>query len=227
MIDTSRHLSVFSAYAFGDRRIDVIGCGATGSRIALSLAKLGIKNIHVWDFDIVAKENIPNQAFGQNHIGLKKVIALADLIFLSTGLQVTTHDERVDGTQVLGDVVFLLTDKIESRREIWEKGIKNKLRTKLMIETRMGIDVGRIYTVKPIISSLGKAWESSLRAPAQTSPTACRASVSVGPTAEIVSGLAVWQFMRWFSIENGTEDELENEIIFSVRPESNYLANKF
>lgn len=227
MIDTSRHLSVFSAHAFGDKRIDVIGCGATGSRIALSLAKLGIKNIHIWDFDIVAKENIPNQAFGQNHIGLKKVIALADLIWHSTGLRVTPHDERVNGTQILGDVVFLLTDKIESRREIWENGIKNKLRTKLMIETRMGIDVGRIYTVKPIMPSHVKAWENSLRAPTQNSPTACRASISVGPTAEIISGLAVWQFMRWFNIERGGEDELENEIIFSVRPESNYLTNKF
>ena len=44
-IDTTRHVEVFSPDAFGSRRIDIIGAGASGSRIVLALAKLGIENI--------------------------------------------------------------------------------------------------------------------------------------------------------------------------------------
>jgi molybdopterin/thiamine biosynthesis adenylyltransferase len=217
-VDPLRHLSVFSPYAFGTRRVDVIGCGATGSRIVLSLAKLGVENIHVWDFDQVEEHNIANQAFGLGDVGASKVNALAALIEATTGTKINAHAERVDGSQVLGDVVFLLTDTMSSRKEIWEKGLKFKLKSKLLIETRMGADNGRIYTVNPNKPGHIKAWEEVLYDDAEAEVSACGASVSVGPTAEIISGIAVWQMIRWFSTEEGGDDKLDNEIIFSLRP---------
>ncbi|MBI4533898.1 MAG: ThiF family adenylyltransferase, partial [Candidatus Melainabacteria bacterium] len=146
-VDITRHIDVFSRDAFGNRRIDVIGAGATGSRIVLSLAKLGLDNIHVWDFDIVEAHNIANQVYGNADIGQLKVDALHDLVLAQTGLNIHKHAERVDGSQELGEIVFLLTDTMASRKEIWTKGIRYKMRTKLMIETRMGSDQGRVYTV--------------------------------------------------------------------------------
>ena len=117
-IDPTRHLSVFSPHAFGKKRVDIIGAGATGSRIVLSLAKLGVENIHVWDFDKVEEHNIANQIYGLENIGEPKVRALADVIKKSTGTAITAHDERVDGSKQLGEAVFLLTDTMESRKEI-------------------------------------------------------------------------------------------------------------
>lgn len=217
-IDPLRHLSVFSLHAFGTRRVDVIGAGATGSRIVLSLAKLGVENIHVWDFDKVEEHNVANQAFGLEHVGLLKVDALAQLVRAATGAEITVHSEKVDGTQTLGDIVFLLTDTMSSRKEIWNGCLKYKLRTSLMIETRMGADSGRVYAVDPNKPDHIRAWEEALYEDAETEVSACGASVSVGPTAEVISGLAVWQLIRWFSIEQGAEDEMENETIFSLRP---------
>ena len=72
-IDTRRHIDVFSPDLFGKRRIDVIGAGATGSRVVLALAKLGLDNIHVWDFDHVEAHNIANQVFGLADIGKLKI----------------------------------------------------------------------------------------------------------------------------------------------------------
>jgi len=218
MIDPLRHLSVFSPHAFGSRRVDVIGCGATGSRVVLSLAKLGVENIHVWDFDKVEEHNVPNQAFGLEHVGLLKTDAVAALVKAATGTKIAVHSEKVDGTQQLGEVVFLLTDTMASRKEIWNGALKFKLRTNLLIETRMGVDNGRVYTVNPNKPGHIKAWEETLCDDAETEVSACGASVSVGPTAEVVSGLAVWQLVRWFAMEQGGDDELENEIIFSLRP---------
>src|SRR3989344_9586657 len=128
-VDPLRHLSVFKPHAFGTRRVDVIGCGATGSRIVLSLAKLGVENIHAWDFDTVEDHNLANQAFGLGDVGLLKVDALASLVQRGIGVAIQTHAEKVDGSQSLGEVVFLLTDTMASRKEIWDRGLKLKLQT--------------------------------------------------------------------------------------------------
>jgi molybdopterin/thiamine biosynthesis adenylyltransferase len=218
MVDPLRHLSVFSPHAFGTRRVDVVGCGATGSRIALDLAKLGVENIHVWDFDTVEEHNVANQVFGIEHIASLKVEALAALVKAATGVKIYTHAERVDGSQQLGDVVFLLTDTMSSRKEIWDKSLKFKLKTQILIETRMGADSGRVYALNPNKPGHIKAWEATLYADDEAEVSACGASVSVGPTAEIIAGLATWQMIRWFAIEKGGEDSLDNEIIFSLRP---------
>lgn len=225
-VDPLRHLNVFKPVAFGARRVDVIGCGATGSRAVLSLAKLGVENIHAWDFDRVEAHNIANQVYGLDDVGHLKVDALAALVKQSTGVSINTHAEEVDGSKPLGEVVFLLTDTMSSRKEIWEKGLKLKLGTRLLVETRMGADSGRIYALNPNLLSHIRAWEAAWYPDEQTEVSACGASVSVGPTAEIIAGLAVWQMVRWFAIEGGEEDTLDNEIIFGLRS-MNTISRQF
>lgn len=216
-VDPLRHLSVFKPHAFGARRVDVIGCGASGSRVVLSLAKLGVENIHVWDFDTVEPHNIANQAFGLGDVGLLKVDALAALVLRDTGVAINSHAEKVDGSQSLGEVVFLLTDTMASRKEIWDKGLKFRPSTRLLVETRMGSDNGRVYVLNPAMLSHIRAWEEAWYPDDQAEVSACGASISVGPTAEVLAGLAVWQMVRWFSVEQGGDDELDNEIIFGLR----------
>lgn len=218
MIDPLRHLTVFSPHAFGQRRVDIIGAGATGSRVALSLAKLGVENIHVWDFDKVEEHNVANQVFGNGDIDLLKTEALARLVKDQTGADLTVHAERATASAELGEIVFLLTDTMSSRREIWDGALKLKFRTKLLIETRMGADNGRVYALNPNSPRHIRGWEETLYSDDEAEVSACGASISIGPTAEIISGLAVWQMIRWFGIERGEEDVLDNETIFSLRP---------
>jgi molybdopterin/thiamine biosynthesis adenylyltransferase len=218
MLNPMRHRSVFDPEKFSSR-VDVIGCGATGSRIVLGLARLGIEDIHVWDFDTVANHNLANQVYNISDIGRPKVAALSDIVKEATGTSLRVHNECVDGTQVLGDIVFLLTDSMVSRREIWEKGIKYKLRTSLMIETRMGSDSGRVYTVDPKVLAHILGWEETLCDDANAvEVTACGTSITVGPTAEVISGFAVWQLIRWVARLGGGEDEVDNEILVFTRP---------
>ncbi len=225
-VDPLRHLSVFSPHKFGNRRVDVIGAGATGSRVVLSLAKLGVENLHVWDFDYVEEHNVANQIFGISDIGRLKVEALAEIVKTQTGAEIQVHAEKVDGSQQLGEVVFLLTDTMESRREIWTGALKFKLHTQLVVETRMGADSGRVYALNPNKPGHIRAWEGTLYEDSEAEVSACGASTSVGATAEIISGLAVWQMIRWFAIEQGEEDNLDNEIIFSLRPMAT-ISRKF
>jgi len=217
-IDALRHMKVFDPGTFGNRRVDVIGAGATGSRIALSLAKLGVQNLHVWDFDKIAEHNCANQAYGIEDIGRLKVEALAELIEDSTGLQITQHPVAVDGDTQLGEIVFLLTDTMASRKTIWDGAIKFKPMTNVMIETRMGAETGRIYTVLPSDYDECKAWESTLCKDEEAVDSLCGSRITVGPTAEMISGLAVWQFMRWAAWHTTGNDKPDSEVIFSVRP---------
>jgi len=218
LIDPIRHMKVFDPDKFGNGRVDVIGCGATGSRVVLSLAKLGINNIHVWDFDVIEEHNIANQAFGNDQIGQLKVEAIRDIVSEQTGVNINTHPEKVDGSQTLGEHIFILTDTMESRKEIYEKGIKFKPFIKTVVETRMGSDNGRVYAFSPIMFSQAEAWESTLYSDEEAEVSACGASVTVGPTAEMISGMAVWQFIRYYKWHLEGGEEPENEVIFSLQP---------
>jgi len=198
-INTIRHNSIFSADEFSDIRVDVIGCGATGSRIAMELAKLGIQNLHIWDDDIIESHNPANQLFYMEDVGKLKTEALADHIFRATGIQPTIHNEKVDGSQELGKVIFLLTDNMKSRKQIWEASIVNNYEVDLMIETRMGAKIGRVYTINPNDLDHIKLWEGSLVDDAIALPSECGGKLSVGPTAKGIASFAVWQFIAWFT----------------------------
>ena len=243
-VDPLRHISVFPPHAFGARRVDVIGCGATGSRVLPSLANLRVENIHAWDFDRVEEHNLANQVFRlkidpslpdgeplpdgtpNTDVGLLKVEALKHIVLGKTGVAIQSHAEKADGSQPLGEVVFLLTDTMSSRKEIWEKGLKFKLQTRLAVETRMGADNGRIYALNPNLLDHIRAWEEAWYPDEEAEVSACGASISVGPTAEIIAGLAVWQMVRWFAVEEGGEDALDNEIIFGLRS-TNAISRQF
>lgn len=217
-VDPMRHLLVFSPQSFVNRRIDIIGCGATGSRVAIELARLGIEHIHVWDFDRVESHNLANQCFGSDQVGMSKTEALAAIVARDTGVELYTHDVRVEGGEGFGDVVFLLTDTMTSRREIWEHGLKLKLSTQYMIETRLSADGGRIYAIDPRNPRHIRGWEATLYSDEEAERSACGGTISVGATATMIAGLAVWQFLRWWAVRMGGSDELDQEIIISTRP---------
>jgi hypothetical protein len=108
---------------------------------------------------------------------------------------------------------------MEARKNIWDSSIKMKMSTKLMIETRMGADNGRIYSVNPTNIYDIRGWEDTLYSDDETEESACGATTSVGPTANIIAGMAVWQMIRWFNLQ--TDDNapsLENEVIVSLNP---------
>lgn len=199
-----------------EKRIDVIGCGAVGSRVMLSLAKLGITRLRAFDFDKVESHNIPNQAFGLDDIGEFKVLALQQLIKRVTGTEIEVHNVEVDGSQELGPIVYLLTDSMASRKEIFNAALRNKLKVELVCEARMGTDMCRSYCFDPRDPVEVKGWESTLYGDEEVieEGSACGTTISVGPTAEILSGMVVWQMMRWVK-EGKTSD---HELILTTRP---------
>jgi molybdopterin/thiamine biosynthesis adenylyltransferase len=221
MIETLRHINVFLPETFGDTPIHIIGCGATGSKIAISIAKLGITTLHLWDDDVVESHNIANQAYSLNDIGKSKVDALSSIIKEHTGLIPICHNEKVKN-QKLSGVIFVLTDTMASRKEIFENCIKLNLSVQLLIETRMGTDNGRVYSINPSNPSQVEDYLNTFYTDDIAETSACGARTSVGPTADVISGVAVWQFIRHHNIKTDRpsefKDTLETEVIFGLKP---------
>jgi len=211
MISYIRQLEVFNPDEF-NTPVHIIGAGATGSWLTLMLAKLGVKDITVWDFDKVESHNIPNQAYKEGQIGENKVDALYNTVYEATGIKIKTKNKRVTGNEQLEGIVFLLTDTMKSRKEIFEKSIRYKYPTKLLIETRMGLEGGRIYTINPMSPTHVKEYEKTLYSDEEAEVSACGASQSIVATATQIASYAVWQFLNWVN-----DEEIQNEILIDCR----------
>lgn len=202
----SRQTNIFKPEEF-DLPIHIIGVGATGSWITLALAKLGVSNIHIWDFDIIEEHNIPNQCYNLSDIGTAKVTALEQEIAKKTSTLIHSHDVKVDGSQRLSGVIFLLTDTMKSREDIYYKAIKNNPNIKLLIETRMDLRGGRIYAIDPKKRKHCLEYEKTFYTDEQAEVSACGISQTVIATGLGIASRALWVFLSWIN-----EGHFPNEI---------------
>lgn len=209
-LDIRRHMELFNPETF-TTPIHVIGAGATGSWLVLQLAKLGITNITVWDFDVVEPHNIPNQLYGLQHVGMQKVQALQDIIEEYTGTVITIRDAKFE-RQPLNGYVLNMVDTMSGRKDIWTTSIKFKPSIKLLIEPRMGLDMGRIYNVNPMNINEIKAYEETLYSDDEAEVSACGTSMTVISTALSVASYCVRQL-----IEHANGETLDNEVLFDVK----------
>lgn len=217
-LSTIRHDEVFNRNQF-NLPVHIVGVGATGSKIALSLGKLGIgDNLHLWDDDVVEPHNVANQAYGLHHVGTPKVEACSDLLKMFTGSTPHIHNEKVTRSTRLDGVVFLLVDTMDTRKEIWDGALKMKLPVKCVIETRMGVNEGRVYVFDPKNFDQIRDWESTLYSSAEAVTSACGSKISIGPTADAVNAFAVWQFIRWFNSQTNGAEAPEFETMFGLNP---------
>jgi len=125
------------------KRVNIIGCGAIGSFTALALAKMGMKNITVWDMDSVSDVNMNNQFFRYTDIGTNKALALKNLIKDFTGEDIIAHDRMFHTADLEGmqGLLVVAVDSMDTRAAILQsikKCYSHKL--ELLIDPRMGAE---------------------------------------------------------------------------------------
>lgn len=205
-LDVRRHAELFDPYTF-NTPVTIIGAGATGSWLALSLAKLGITDITVWDFDIVEEHNVPNQAFLTVQVGETKVEALYNVVIANTGTEIKYKNDKFTHQRLYG-IVFLMVDSMKARKEIWEASIRMKSAVKLLVEPRMGLNEGRIYNVNPTDLNHIKRYEDCWYSDDEAEVSACGTSQTVITTALSVASWCARQL-----INHHADVELDNEIL--------------
>jgi len=226
-MDYTRQQKLLDVSKIKGKSITIIGAGATGSTVALLLAQMGWGNqsldqgaINIFDFDKVEEHNLANQMYDPSHIGMQKVDALNEVIKRKCGFGVNIFNEKVvDQTHgVQSTYVFLLTDTMASRKEIFDKCLKYSFNTQLVIETRMGLSEGRIYGFNPANREHSKEWEKTLYSDKEAEVSACGTSMSIAVTAWFIASLAVSRVIQHF---NGNTD-IWNEMHFTLCPEAYY-----
>jgi len=128
-MDHKRQTDIFDPANFEDRHVTIVGLGNIGSHTAIALARMGIQNFDLYDFDTVEEHNLSSQAYDIEDIGQKKTEAIMNKIFAInpdaevTIFNVDKQEEHgaFDGSQPIKDILVIGVDTMAAREEIGEK----------------------------------------------------------------------------------------------------------
>ena len=197
--------------------ITVIGAGGIGSYVVLVLSKMGIKDITVYDHDLVENHNIPNQIYGLEHLEENKAIALQSEVLRLSGIQIKAIPDKFEDQKLRG-IVISGVDSMASRRLIWQS-IKQKVGVKFYIDGRMGGQQMALYAIRPYLPSDIKFYEQFMHGDDEVHEETCTARAIAYNTFTIAGyvGNIVKQFF--------TGENYPKEILFDMSSWK-YLVNK-
>lgn len=200
-MNTNKFYDFFQPESVQDR-IHIIGCGAIGSILGDSLARMGLTKITLYDFDTVEEHNIANQMYTEDDLRKPKVEALAARMRainpqMGDDLMI---EPRGYTNQRLSGYVFLCVDSIDLRRTIVSSYQFNPF-IKAMFDFRMRLVDAQHFAAdwsnrKAVQSLLNSMQFTSEEAQAETPVSACNLTLSVIPTVQMVVACGVSNFMN-------------------------------
>jgi glycine/D-amino acid oxidase-like deaminating enzyme len=155
----ARQLDIIPPEKLAALDVTVIGCGAVGSFTCLTLAKMGVTKLTVYDGDKVAEHNLPNQWYRPDHVGMNKTDALWDVLVDFTGVEMKAHDYHYTREKLSG-VVIGAVDSMDTRLKIWKQVLHYQ--PALYLDARMGAEVGKILVAHPADPLSVKKYEEEL-----------------------------------------------------------------
>ncbi|NDB92667.1 MAG: ThiF family adenylyltransferase [Nitrososphaeria archaeon] len=101
--------------------ISIVGVGGTGSALAVQLARMGVKELQIFDHDVISKTNIP-RVYGakDSDCGRPKVDVLKEHITTFSKCKVNVFRNNITKTDLIStltdsDLIFSCTDNLTSR----------------------------------------------------------------------------------------------------------------
>lgn len=209
-MNLNKHLDFFNPHF--NEEVHIIGVGAIGSNIASQLVRLGVTDIHIWDFDTVDEHNITNQIYTSEDIGKLKVDALKEyLLKINPKARIITHKKYT--RQPLQGILFSCVDSIKVRREIALQNEYN-LFLKLVIDTRIGLETGQVFVTHWQVEDEVKNYLAMCDFNDDETDAvvnACGTTLSISPTVLITTAYAVASLINFI---NGKT--VKNQILFNA-----------
>ena len=179
-------------------QVHLIGAGGINNMLGPCLAKMGIKEIHIWDDDKLEARNCPTEvAYSYNMVGQPKTTAMHDMIRYLMGndtVKVIEHQERVTATTELEGVVISGVDSMASRKIIWEAIQANFIDIPLYIDGRSAGKRISIFALSPADFDATEKYKTWLFDDSKAMPLECGARnfppVSLDIAAKIASIIA-------------------------------------
>jgi len=179
-----RQQDVLPVEVMSKARVTIIGVGAIGSMLAVTLAKMGIGTLVIYDGDTVEPHNLPNQWYRPCDLGKPKVEALKGILDAFGSSQVEAYPRNYTA-QPLDGLAVCAVDSMDVRMRLW-KAAKPMKNLTTWIDGRMGAEVGRILVADPRDISSVQAYEAEL----YPSREALQAPCTAKATMYCASGLA-------------------------------------
>lgn len=190
------------------KQVHIIGCGALGSSLAELMARQGIKNITLYDFDIVESHNLVNQMYVEDQIKEEKTKALFDLLTaINPELKQTLKIEGKYEKQRLNDYVFLCLDSIDLRKEI-ATNQKYNGQIDTWFDIRMSLTEGQMYSAVWANHSAKTEYLNSFTftdEEATSEVSACGFELSIAPTVRAITAITMANFMKRINEEKCPE----------------------
>lgn len=97
-----------------EKKIGIVGLGSAGSKIAVSLARMGVRRFHLVDYDVFLPENAERNALDWSNLGDHKVDGVEEVL-QRLGVDFDIEVSRIDVTgQESSAVVAVLLDRLGS-----------------------------------------------------------------------------------------------------------------
>jgi len=130
----TRSKGLIEVDALEKKRVLIVGLGSGGSNIAVELAKAGVGNFSLVDFDRIELHNIARHICGINELGRLKTNAVKDAILLKNPYaQVNTFDfdmndhlDIIEQEVLKADLTIAATDDLKSRFSLNDLVLKHK-----------------------------------------------------------------------------------------------------
>jgi hypothetical protein len=156
---------------------EIIGAGAIGSAAALLLAKMGGRQITIWDPDKFEEHNLPNQMCRIKDIGRPKVEAVAEMVMDFEGIELTPRFEEFNGECQPNGYIITCVDSMKARKGIWE--MVKKFPIRCIIDGRMGLTAMSLYTVVFPSAKMIELYEATLWTDEEVAPVRCTAKATI------------------------------------------------
>ena len=171
-----RQLDVVHPDKLAALQVTIIGCGAVGSFTCFTLAKMGVTNITIYDADIVAEHNLPNQLFNFEQVGIPKVDAIANTVYYQAQVDLNAIPHHYT-RQPLRGIVICCVDTMDTRLKLWRE--VKKYNPDLYLDARMGAEVGKILAVQPSDPNSRRKYEEDLYPSSEAFQAPCTAKATV------------------------------------------------
>lgn len=176
-------------------RVMVVGCGALGSSLALSLVRLGVGHTILVDPDRLEEHNLENQCYDASDIGKPKAVALKErMLAIDPSLTVEIFVARVQEVWAEGvvDYVFSCVDNIATRYFLNGAAVKSET---ALIDAGIEEFRGQVKTILPGKTACQECYETL----PQDDATASCSSAPIPTTyltANILANLQALQFLK-------------------------------
>lgn len=192
---------------FADQpNITIVGAGGIGSWVAPQLAKLGIRNLVVYDMDRVVAHNIGTSPYQASDIGKRKVVALGPIVRqFGASVHYTGVPRRFDGQKLPPtDILISAVDSMGARRILYKAAVAQKI--PYFIDGRIGGEDLRVYAIRIKRPEDRRLYQSTLVADRLVAPLPCTRQ-QVGDISWLIAGL-IGRAVRQLTVDGHTNPEI-------------------